>query len=92
MTFLAATFGETGAAVTFFAGQWWMVGIFLIMIFALYFYGANIPREGLLIFLASSFLLVSIDNIFEIPQEYQLTIIIPIMIFVSIILYGVLNR
>lgn len=92
MTFISTTFGQTGTAIVFFAGQWWMVGMFLILIFALYFYGANIPREGLILFLASSFLLASIDNIFEIPQEYQLTIIIPVLIFIAIILYGVINR
>lgn len=92
MTFIATTFGQAGAATAFFAGQWFMVGLFLILIFGMYFYGANIPREGLILFLASAFLLVSIDNIFEIPQEYQLTVIIPIMLFIGIILYGVLNR
>ena len=92
MTFINDTFGYGGAASIYFAGQWWMVGLFLIIIFGLYLYGSNISREGLILFVISAFLLTSINNIFQIPQEYQLMIVIPIIIFIGLIFYSVINR
>lgn len=92
MTWINQTFGSQGVALSFFSNQWWMVGMFLILVFALYLYGARIPKEGLVLFIISALLLAGINNLFDIPQEYQLVIIVPILIFISVILYLVLNR
>ena len=83
MGILNQTFGVAGTAQAFFGGEWWIVGITLIMIFLLYFYGRGLSPEGIVMFLFSAILLVTIDNLFTINNDIIMTVIIFILIFIS---------
>ena len=92
MTFLNSTFGEVGAATEFFSGQWWLVGFFLIIVFGLYMYGKGVRTEGMILFLLSAFLLVTIDNLFIIAQEHIVFVVAVLIIFVCEVLSRWLAR
>lgn len=86
MGLLNATFGETGTAQAFFGGEWWLVGLLLIMVLLLYFYGRGVSGDGLIVFIFSAILLVTLDNLFRITNDIVMTIVIFILIFVGLIL------
>ena len=92
MGLLNETFGETGTAAVFFGGEWWLVGLMLIMTFLLYFYGKGLPAEGIVLFLFSALLLVTLDNLFTIGNDIILTIIIFILIFLGLAAAKALTR
>lgn len=85
MGLLNETFGITGTAQTYFGGEWWLVGLMLILIFLLYFYGAGLSPEGIIIFIFSALLLVTIDQLFTIDNDIIMTIIIFILLFISLV-------
>lgn len=76
-------FGDTGTAVGFFGGQWWLLGIFLLTVFAIVMYssGAN-GRAITLMFLIGLIAMVS-EEIFTLVSSaniYQ-TIIFFLLMF-----------
>jgi hypothetical protein len=85
-------FGENGNATAFFGGEWWIVGIFVILLFCLYLYQNRVSPQGIAIFLLSAFLYVTVDGLFSIPQSYIVTIVLFIIIFVAMYFYSFVNR
>jgi hypothetical protein len=89
---LATTFGETGTATAFFGNQWWLVGFFLIIVLLLFFYAYGLSTEGFIIMLISSFLLLQINNLFEITNDYMILITVVLLLFISYIFYRVIDK
>ena len=92
MGLLADIFGQSGQATAYFGGQWWMTGLFLIFVFALYFYGRGFTTEAMSLFLFSAIILVTIENLFEIPSDWIILIIIFITIVVGLGLANLIKR
>ena len=92
MGLLNETFGQTGTAQAYFGGEWWLVGILLLMIFLLYFFGRGVSTEGIVLFLFAGILLITVDNLFTISEDIIMTVIIFILIFLSFGLYKLITR
>ncbi len=92
MGLLAETFGESGLASSYFGGQWWMVGLFLIFVFALYFYGRGFTTEAMALFLFSAIILVTIDNLFKIPSDWIILIIVFLVFVVGLGLASLIKK
>lgn len=83
MGLLAEIFGSAGSAQQFFGGQWWMVGLFLIFILSVYFFARGFTAEAMGLFIFSAIILVTIDNLFTIPSEWIIIIIVLISFMIG---------
>ncbi len=83
MGVLLDIFGSEGLATGFFGGQWWMVGLFLLLIFVTYLFGAGFSAEALALFIFAGVILVTIDNLFRIPSDWIIIIITFIVILIG---------
>lgn len=92
MSILAETFGQSGTASQFFGGQWWAVGILLIVILVLYFYARGLSAEGVALFLFAAVLFILIDELFVMPQEYVMLIIVLILMFFGFMLWRFIGK
>lgn len=92
MGLLNATFGQAGTAQTYFGGEWWLVGILLIFIFLMYFYGKGVSVEGLVLFIFSAILFITIDNLFQVGEDIIMTAVVFILIFIAFGLYKIVTR
>jgi hypothetical protein len=86
------TFGATGTAVTFFGNQWWMVGLFLILIFLMFLLAYRVPAEVISLYLIISFITVGAYQIFVIEEYIIQTVLLFVFILVGSIAYGWLSR
>jgi hypothetical protein len=86
------TFGATGTAVTFFGGQWWMVGLFLILVFLVFLLAYRVPSEVISLYLIISFITVGAYQIFVIEEYIIQTVLLFVFILVGSIAYGWLSR
>jgi len=83
MGLLADVFGISGSGVDFFGGQWWMLGFFIIFIFAVYFYSSGFSGEAMSLWIFAAVILVTIDTLFEIPSDWIIIAILFIVILFS---------
>lgn len=88
MGLLTEIFGSSGKAFDFFGGQWWLVGLFVIFVFTIYLYASGFSSEAMGLFLFASFLLVTIDGLFQIPSDW----IVIIIAFITIIIGFSVNK
>jgi len=86
------TFGDGGTAMTFFGGQWWLVGLFIILIFLVFLLAYRVPSDVISIFLVISFITVGAYQIFVIQEYIIQTILLFVFILVGSIAYGWLSR
>jgi hypothetical protein len=86
------TFGDGGTAAYFFGGQWWMVGLFLILIFVLFLAAYRAPSEVISIFLVISLISVGYYQIFVIEEYIIQTVLLLVFMFVGTIVWRWISR
>lgn len=84
---LAETFGQAGTAVTFFGGQWWLVGMFLLFVFLAFLIAYKVNAAGITMFVISGILTVSAYQLFIINEQITQTILLFVFIFVGYVAY-----
>jgi len=84
---LAETFGHTGTAAAFFGGQWWIVGLFILLIFLVFLSAYKVSAYGITVFLILGLLTISSYNIFIIEEQITQTILFLLFMFVGFITY-----
>lgn len=84
--FISATFGSSGTAVQMFGGQWWLVGMFLLLILVLFMVRYGVNSSGIIITTILGLVLVGVYEIFIIETAYIQAMLIFIFIFVGSIL------
>ena len=92
MALLNETFGIAGTAQDYLGGQWWLVGLLLMCVFILYFYGKGINADGIVLLLFACLILVTMSNLFVIGQNIIITVVVMILIYHAYKLYSVLTR
>ena len=67
---LTGALGSTSGGVTFFNGQWWILGLFFVVLILLYLNSKGVKSDYLLLigFIGTSLMMV--DGIFSVPEEY----------------------
>jgi hypothetical protein len=60
------TFGETGNAVIFFGGQWWLVGLFLLLVFAVLMYSEGAGGRNIAIMFITGIVVMLTNSLFTI--------------------------
>lgn len=89
---LAETFGETGTAVTFFGGQWWLVGLFLLLLFVVFLFAYKVPFEAISIFIITGLISISSYQLFVIDESITQTVLLLLFMFVGFIAYLWVSR
>lgn len=85
-------FGDGGSAALFFGGQWWLVGLFLMLILVIYFYGKGVGMEGLLLTMFAGVLLVQLKAIFAIGNDILMLIIVVFILLIGYTFYKIMER
>lgn len=86
------TFGETGTAASFFGGEWWLVGVFLLIIFVCFLMAYRVPADGITLFIVMGTSLIGFYNLFIINEQYVQTLLFIVFIFVGYIAYLFFSR
>ena len=77
------TFGETGAATQFFSGNWWLVGLLILIVFIAFLARYGVPAEGIILFTIIMLLLVGVYSLFLISESIIQTILLILFIYVG---------
>lgn len=88
----AETFGVNGSAVTFFGGQWWLVGLFLLLIFVLFLVAYRVSAAGITTLIVFGILTIGSYQLFIINEQITQTILFIIFIFIGFIAYLFFSR
>ena len=89
---LNETFGTAGTAVTFFGGQWWLVGLFLLLLFVVFLLAYRVNAEGISIVVVLGLISVGSFQLFVISEQYVQTILFIIFMFVGYLVYRWISR
>ena len=92
MGILSETFGQAGTAVVFFGGQWWLVGLFLLLVFVTFLTAYRVNYQGIATFIVLGLLTISGYQIFIIEEQIVQTILFLIFMFVGFMAYFFLAR
>lgn len=82
---LAETFGINGTAQAFFGGQWWLVGLFLLFIFAIVLYNFGVGGEMISIFIVTGLLVTMSYQLFSVASGQMAQIVQTILFFIFIV-------
>jgi len=83
----AETFGQLGTAQTFFGGQWWLVGLFILLVFVVFLSAYRVTAYGMTTFIILGLLSISGYNIFIIQEQVTQTILFLLFMFVGFVGY-----
>lgn len=83
----AETFGQTGTAVSFFGGQWWLVGLFLLFIFIAFLLAYRSSAYTITTFIILGITSIGSYQLFVINEQITQTILFLLFIFVGFIAY-----
>lgn len=89
---LAETFGVTGTGVYFFSGQWWLLGLFLLLVFITFLLAYRVNTYGIISVTILGLLSISSYELFVIQEQYSQTILLFVFMFVGFIAYLWLSR
>lgn len=92
MEFLTYIFGETGLMNSFFGGYYFIIPLFFFGLFLLYLYVNRVSSDNIMLFLFTGILLITIDDLFSVPIEYTIGIIILILFIIGTYAYTYINR
>jgi len=92
MGFIEGTFGETGTAVTFFGGQWFLVGLFLLILFVTFLIAYRVSANSITVFITMALLSISSYQIFIIGEQITQTILFILFMFVGFMAYLFFSR
>jgi hypothetical protein len=84
---LAETFGQLGTAQAFFGGEWYLVGLFLLVIFLVFLSAYKVTAYGITTMLILGLLSISGYNLFIISAQITQTILFLLFMFVGFIAY-----
>ncbi len=82
-------FGETGTAVDWFGGQWWLLGLFVLIIFAVVMFSAGANGRAIAIMIMTGLIVIVSEQIFTLASSaniYQ-TIIFFMLMFAGWLYY-----
>lgn len=87
-------FGQSGTAVDFFGGNWWLVGIFFLVIFALVLFTEGAGSNSIALILLVGSVLIVTYPIFTLIQTigYFQVIVFIVLILAGWYYYRWLNR
>lgn len=83
-------FSSSGPATAFFGGQWFLVGLFLVLILAIYFIGKGFSAQSIAFFAFSSLVLLISDDLFIIDTNIFISIFVILVLYAGIVFAGVL--
>lgn len=89
---LAETFGATGLGTEFFGGQWWLVGILLLLVFVAFLVAYKVNVDGIITFIILALLLIGGYQLFVINEQIVQTILFIIFMFVGYIAYRFVSK
>jgi len=89
---IVETFGQYGTAVDFFGGQWWIVGLFILIIFVSFLMAYKVSAYGITSFIIIGLLSISSYNLFFIEEQIIQTILFLLFMFVGFIAYLFFSR
>ena len=89
---LAETFGVTGTAVDFFGGEWWLVGILLLIFFLAFLIANRVNVDSIVVFTVLFILTIAGYQIFVVSEQIVQTILFLVFIFVGYIFYIFISR
>ena len=84
---LSETFGETGTAVNFFGGQWWLVGLFLLLLFIVFLLAYKVSSEAIIFFIVAGLTSVGSYQLFIINESITQTVLLISFMFIGSIVY-----
>lgn len=85
-------FGNSGSGVAIFGGLGYLLAFFVLGFFVLMLFSQQVNGENLVFFILTFLLLTLFENLFNIPPQIVVTVIIFIVLFVSIYAYRVFNQ
>lgn len=62
----SSLFGDGGNAALFFGGQWWLVGLFLLLIFAVFMFSEGANGQAIALMVMTGVVVVIAEEIFTI--------------------------
>lgn len=92
MELLAYIFGQTGLLNQFLGGYFFVIPLFLIGIFLIFLYVNRVSSDNIMFFILTAILLLTIDDLFQIPAQWTIAIIILILLVVGTYAYNIINR
>jgi len=92
MEFLTYIFSNTGLLNQFLGGYYYVIPFFLFIILLLYLHVNRVSSDNIMIFFLIGLLLVTIDNLFNLPVEWIIGIIILSSMVIGTYLYTIINR
>lgn len=87
-----ATFGAEGTAATFFGGQWYLVGLLLLIIFVIFLMAYRANREAIATVIVLGLTSVSVFQLFFINEQIIQSVLLIIFIFVGFIAFLFFGR
>ena len=81
------TFGQFGTATTFFGGQWFLVGLFILLILVMFLIAYKVSASGITTFITMGLLTISSYQIFIIGEQITQTIIFILFMFIGFMAY-----
>jgi len=75
-------FGESGTAVEFFGGQWWLLGLFFLLVFAVLMFSAGVDGRAIAMMIMTGLVVMISENIFTLLSSaniYQTLIFFMLM-------------
>lgn len=83
----AEVFGLNGLGTAFFGGQWWLLGLFLLLIFVTFLVAYRVTAYGITTFIIIGLLSISGYQLFVIGEQITQTILFLLFMFVGFIAY-----
>lgn len=88
----AETFGIAGTGVYFFSGQWWLLGLFLLLIFITFLMAYKVNVNGIVTVLVLGLISISAYQLYFINEQITQTILLFVFIFIGSVAYLFLSR
>jgi len=85
-------FGNSGSGVAIFGGLAYLVAFFILGFFVLLLFSQKANGFDIVFFVLAFILLAIFENLFNLPPQIVVTVIILIVMFVAIYAYNVFNK
>jgi len=88
MGLLSEIFGESGGLVTNVFGFSFFVALFILVFFLLMLFVNGVSAESISLYVLLFVILISIDNIFNVPAQIISVLVVFALLFVAIVFYN----
>lgn len=89
---LTAVLGSNSNGVNYFLGQWWILGLFFIIIIVLYLNSKGINSDYLIVLAGIGSVLMMISGVFNFPSDYSYLFYIVTTLIGSITFYYFISK